>query len=93
MSHNPDTIKPKFSNGTELEFWLEHCNGCSRNKWNKNWCNLQTAVMTGFLTLRQAKSIGFDEQGNPPRELKCWRKYTHKHIDRKTGDLFNESQF
>ena len=45
--------------------------------------------MTGFLTPRQAKSIGFDEQGNPPRELKCWRKYTNKHIDRKTGDLFN----
>jgi hypothetical protein len=81
-------IEPKISNGTELECLLNKCEGCSRNKWEDNWCNLQTAIMTGQMTETQAKHIGFDEQGNPPKELKCYRKYKRKFTDKKTGSLF-----
>lgn len=80
-------ITPKISNGTELECLLDHCNGCSRNKWDNNWCNLQTAIMTGQMTKRQAKNIGFDEEGNPPKEFKCYRQYKHKFTDKLTGSL------
>lgn len=80
-------VKPKFSNGTELCFWLERCNGCSRNKNEPYWCNLQTAVITGQMTITQAKHIGFDEEGNIPDKPKCYRVYKRKFTDKLTGDL------
>jgi hypothetical protein len=73
-------IKPRISNGTELECLLGRCEGCSRNKWENNWCNLQTAMMTGQMTTTQAKHIGFDEEGNP-------RQYKQKFKDKLTGSL------
>lgn len=84
-------IKPNFSNGTEFMWWLEgKCDGCSRNKQEPNWCPLQTGLFIGTLTQTQAKNMGFDKDGNPPKELKCWRKYTKQKKDKRTRDLFNE---
>ena len=80
-------IEPRISNSTELECLLYRCEGCSRNKWENNWCNLQTAIMTGEMTITQAKHIGFDEEGNPPAEFKCYRQYKHKFKDKLTGSL------
>ena len=70
------SIRPNFSNGTEFECWFYgQCDGCSRNREEPNWCNLQSCIMIGELTPTQAKNAGFDEQGNPPEKLKCYRHY------------------
>lgn len=84
-------IAPKFSNGTEYTGWFDgQCDGCSRNRNEPNWCPIQSGIMIGELTPTQAKNAGFDEEGNYPEKLKCYRKYK-KHKD--TGaPLFEQTK-
>lgn len=88
MSHNPNTVIP-FSNGTEYEIWNKdgQCEGCSRYGKEECRCPLESKLIMGEIPLKLALRMGFDEQGNPPKKLKCWRKYKKKHTDRNTGEL------
>lgn len=86
-----DTITLALSNGTDFMLWWDgKCEGCSRYGKEECRCPLESALLMydGKIKKSIALKIGFDEQGNPPKELKCYRKYKRKFTDKKTGNLF-----
>lgn len=88
MAHNPKTIIP-FSNGTEFMLWFDgQCEGCSRHGKEECRCPNEAALIFGNLTEKRAVRMGFSKDGNPPRKLKCFRKYKKSKTDTKTGELF-----
>ena len=78
---NKDTITIGFSNGTDFMNWFDgKCVGCSRYGKEESRCSLEAHLIMGNRVLKKyiAKRIGFDDQGNPPKQMKCYRKYTKK---------------
>ena len=83
------TIKIALSNGTDFMEWFDgQCVGCSRYGKEESRCPLEAHLIMGGGILKTyiAKRIGFDEHGNPPKKVKCYRQYAKKKkID---NDLF-----
>lgn len=90
MQKNPKLIIPRLSNGTEFMLWYDgQCDGCSRYGKEQCRCPLEAALIMGDgIKKSLAIKMGFDEEGNPPVKLKCYRKYK-KHTKTYTGELFN----
>lgn len=86
-----DTITLALSNGTEFMLWWDgKCEGCSRYGKEVCRCPLESALLMydGKIKKSIALKMGFDEQGNAPTKLKCYRKYKKKFSDKLTPQLF-----
>ena len=84
-----EMIIPRISNGTEFMLWFDgQCDGCSRHGLEECRCPLEASILMGAIKKSMAVRMGFDEKGNPPKKLKCWRKYMPKKKESLSGELF-----